>query len=203
MHSELKGREILEKIKAREIVKKKKAELNPQYIEEYSAKVCEKLLEQDFYKEAKTIYLYIAYNNEIKTDRIFEQAWKDGKKVAIPKVKNSEDMDFYYIDSFNQVEKGYRGILEPKVAKGQAPADDKNVLLIMPGLAFDYNHNRTGYGGGFYDRFLKKNPDKKYYKACFAYDFQLFNNLIVENHDEKVDAIIYENSGKNVIINTY
>ena len=62
----------------------------------------------------------------------------------------------------------------------------------MPGLAFDKEHNRIGYGGGFYDRYLERYADTDFIKVALAYDFQIFDKLKVEEHDQKIDAVITE-----------
>lgn len=173
----------------RKIVKLKKSELSSEDVLVYSHKVCQKFLEQDFYKTATAVYPYLAYNTEILTNEIIERAWQDGKKVAVPKVLDDGIMEFYYIDSFDSISEGYCGIPEPS---GGRVAKDEKVLILMPGLAFDKNHNRIGYGGGFYDRYLERYADTDFTKISFAYDFQIFEELEVEGHDQKIDAVITE-----------
>ncbi len=174
---------------ARNIVKAKKRELSKQDVEAYSRAVANTFLNQDFYKDAQVIYPYLAYNTEIDTRYIIEQAWRDGKTVAVPKVLDSTTMEFYVISSFDDIEIGYQGIPEPRVGTVASP---KEALMIMPGLAFDRNHNRVGYGGGFYDRYLEKKENEGVYfkKISLAYDFQIFDNLEVEAYDIPVDTIV-------------
>ena len=62
-------------------------------------------------------------------------------------------------------------------------------LMILPGLAFDFNGNRLGYGKGFYDRYLKKG---NFIKVGLAYDFQVVDKLEVKEHDQKMDVIVTE-----------
>ena len=179
----------MDKKEIRKIVKLKKSKLSNREVLVYSHKVCEKFLAQDFYKKADVIYPYLAYNTEIVTDEIIEQAWRDGKKVAVPKVLDDGLMEFYYIDSFDGISEGYCGIPEPA---GGIVAKDEKVLILMPGLAFDREHNRIGYGGGFYDRYLERYADTNFTKVSLAYDFQIFDALEVEEHDQKIDAVITE-----------
>ena len=61
-------------------------------------------------------------------------------------------MNFYYITSLDELENSDMGIPEPKPVN---PADDEFALMVMPGVAFDKNMNRIGYGGGYYDRYLE------------------------------------------------
>lgn len=117
---------------------------------------------------------------------MLEQALRDGKSVAVPKVYGDE-MRFIYLDDLSKVERGYAGIPEP-VADGPI-ADDPTALILMPGLAFDSKGHRIGYGGGFYDRFLAKEPDHPTIALC--YDFQIVDFLETEEFDVPVDHVLW------------
>ena len=96
-------------------------------------------------------------------------------------------MRFIYIDDLSKVENGYAGIPEPIA---DAPiADDETALVLMPGLAFDPEGHRIGYGGGFYDRFLAKEPNHPTLALC--YDFQMLPKLETEEFDIPVDAVLW------------
>lgn len=138
------------------------------------------------YREAKTIYGYLPYNQEVRTVPMLEQAIRDGKRVAVPKVYGDE-MKFIYLDDLTQVAKGYAGIPEP-VADGPV-AEDPTALVLMPGLAFDKEGNRMGYGGGFYDKFLAREPDHPTLALC--YGFQMVEHLQTEEHDMPVDCVLW------------
>lgn len=168
----------------REIGAKKRA-LTAAEIEARSAVLAEKLFATEYYRRARSLYAYLSFNQEVRTRPIIERAWADGKRVAVPKVVGG-DMVFIWIDSFDSmVESGF-GIREPR-ADGPA-ADDSRALVLMPGLAFDPEGRRVGYGGGFYDRFLAREPDHSLVALC--YDFQLLARLEVEAHDVPVDCVI-------------
>jgi 5-formyltetrahydrofolate cyclo-ligase len=117
---------------------------------------------------------------------MLEQAIRDGKKVAVPKVYG-EEMRFIYIEDMTQVEKGYAGIPEP--VADTPVADDETALVLMPGLAFDSEGHRIGYGGGFYDRFLEKEPNHPTLALC--YEFQMLPQLETEEHDIPVDCVLW------------
>ena len=138
------------------------------------------------YKQAKTIYGYMPYNQEVRTVAMLEQALKDGKRVAVPKCYGDE-MKFIYLDDLTQVEKGYAGIPEP-IAAGPV-ADDKTDLVLMPGLAFDPQGHRIGYGGGFYDKFLAAEPEHPTLALCYA--FQMLPHLDTEEHDIPVNTVLW------------
>ena len=171
----------------RAMIREKKKQLSPAEISSYSDKVCDILIQQPFYKSASVIYPYLAYNQEIITTRLIEQAWCDGKAVAVPKCYENNAMEFLRITSFDQVSPGYCDIPEP--VSGEI-VDDRDVLILMPGLAFDRDFDRIGYGGGFYDRYLDRKKNCRFLKAAFAYDFQILDHIETDEHDYKVDVII-------------
>lgn len=191
--------ERMNKSLIRKEVKQKKSGLDIAFVNEYSNNLSDIFCMQHFYSDATVIYPYLAYNTEIITKPIIERAWSDGKRVAVPKVISDGVMEFYYIDGFSQIEIGYCGIPEP-ITDGLEVAADKDVLILMPGLAFDKELNRIGYGGGFYDRYLERGRASgvNFTKVSLAYDFQVFDKLEVEAHDEKIDVLIT----KDFIVNS-
>lgn len=138
------------------------------------------------YKQAKTIYGYLPYNQEVRTTAMLQQALDDGKKVAVPKCYGDE-MCFIYLDDLSKVEKGYCNIPEP--IADDPIADDPTALVLMPGLAFDPQGHRMGYGGGFYDKFLAAEPNHPTLALC--YDFQMMEHLETEAHDIPVDTVLW------------
>ena len=178
----------MNKKEIRTLVKEKKSLLNEEEIRSFSAKVSQEFLNRDFYKDAEVLYAYLPYNQEIRTEQIIERALKDGKKVAVPKVLDDGLMEFYKITSLADVSPGAFGIPEPK--GDTPPAAYEKVLMLMPGVAFDEQRNRIGYGGGYYDRYLERNKNKEITKVALAYPFQIFPEIPADPHDEKVDEII-------------
>lgn len=158
------------------------------YIEENSRRICKRLYETEAFQKAAWIYVYIDYNHEVMTGEIMEKAHSMGKKVAAPKVEG-KDMCFFEISGTEDLEPGYFGIREPKT--GLKPAGSEQVLMIMPGVAFDIHRHRVGYGGGFYDRYLEKHPEIM--KAALAFEFQIFEEVPWESTDILPDMIITEN----------
>ena len=163
----------------------KKSALTPEEVVRRSAVLAERLFNTDEYRACRSLYAYLSFNQEVRTNAIIERAWADGKRVAVPKVVGKE-MVFIWLDSFDQLGPGYYGIPEP-IENGPV-ADDETALILMPGLAFDPEGHRVGYGGGFYDRFLEAEPNHPLVALC--YDFQMFDHLEVEAHDIPVGRVI-------------
>lgn len=176
----------MDKKMLRSMIREKKRAMMPEQIESASQQLTELFLATQAYRNAKTVYGYLPYNQEVRTVPVLEQALKDGKKVAVPKVFGDE-MKFIYLDDLNKVEKGYSGIPEP-IDDGPE-ADDPTALVLMPGLAFDREGHRIGYGGGFYDKFLSKEPNHPTVALC--YDFQIVEDLPVDYYDIPVDCVLW------------
>ena len=168
----------------RQIAAQKRA-LSPVQIECTSAVLAERLFAHPLYQNARAIYAYLSYNQEVRTAPILRRAWCDGKRVAVPRVAG-ERMDFLWITPESVFAPGYGGIPEPVDG---ARADDPTALVLMPGLAFDPDGNRLGYGGGFYDRFLAQEPHHPTLALC--YEFQMQAHLDTEEFDIPVDTVLW------------
>lgn len=167
-------------------IKAAKKTMTSAKIDSLSRDLCRQFLETEEYRNAKTVYGYLPYNQEVRTWALLEQALKDGKKVAVPKVYDDE-MRFIYMDDLSAVFEGYAGIPEP--IADEPVADDPTALVLMPGLAFDKEGHRIGYGGGFYDRFLEDEPNHPTVALC--YHFQMLDHLDTEEHDIPVDRVLW------------
>ena len=176
----------MDKIQLRKQIREKKRAMTQEEIEQASASLAELFLASKMYQQAKTVYGYLPYNQEVRTVPMLQKALDDGKKVAVPKVYGDE-MRFIYLTDLSQVENGYAGIPEP-IADGPV-ADDPTALVLMPGLAFDPEGHRIGYGGGFYDRFLAAEPNHP--TLALGYEFQVLPKLETEEYDIPVDCVLW------------
>jgi 5-formyltetrahydrofolate cyclo-ligase len=153
----------------------------------WSQEITERFLKLPVFQKAERILAYADYNHEVMTGYLIKKAWEMGKQVAVPKVVG-KDMIFYRLTSFASLAPGYYGIPEP--VAGEC-VDWLEALMIMPGVAFDRNFHRVGYGGGFYDRFLEKHP--KIIRAAVAFSFQMVPEVPVESTDIFPQYIVTEN----------
>lgn len=176
----------MDKKQLRDQIRQRKRAMTDSEIEQKSQVLAQKFLACSLYKNAKTLYGYLPYNQEVRTLPILRQALADGKQVAVPKVYG-DTMRFILLTDPDAVEKGYCGIPEP--IADEPIATDETALVLMPGLAFDPQGNRMGYGGGFYDKFLQAEPNHPTVALC--YNFQLLPQLDTEAHDIPVDLVIW------------
>lgn len=170
----------------RKKMRTKRSMLTKEQVEEDSRKIVSRLLETAEYKNTKKVFCYVSFEEEVDTVPFIRQALSDGKRVAVPRV-NGKEMEFYRIASLEELQPGYYGILEPVTNEIEKELEG---ILIVPGLAFDAEYNRMGYGGGFYDRYLNQHPSHKLLKAALAYEFQIVSIIETEEHDRKMDMII-------------
>ena len=176
----------MDKKQLRRMIRERKRAMTEAEIQSRSEALAQLLYASEAYRNAKTIYGYLPYNQEVRTVPMLEQALRDGKQVAVPKVFGDE-MKFLYLQDLTQVAKGYAGI--PEQIADEPVAEDKTALVLMPGLAFDPKGHRIGYGGGFYDKFLAAEPDHPTLALC--YEFQLLPKLETEEHDIPVDVVLW------------
>ena len=166
----------------REIAAKKRAMTEAQ-IAAASGDLARQLFAHPLYQRAGAVYAYLSYNQEVRTQAILRQAAADGKRLAVPKITDGR-MDFLWLTAHTRLEPGFGGILEPVEGETANAAD---ALVLMPGLAFDRQGHRMGYGGGYYDRFLAREPHPT---IALCYDFQLLDCLPTEDHDIPVDVVL-------------
>ncbi len=173
-----------------EIVEKRKS-LGKEGIKEKSAKIKENFYSLPEFKRAKNIMFYVSFNNEVDTiEMIKELLIKKEKNIIVPYVvKGNPILQLSEIKNFDELEQKTFGILEPKEGFIRE-FDIKNLdLVIVPGIVFDEQGHRIGYGYGYYDRFLRK-LKKNVKKIGFAYEFQLIDKIPQERHDVPLDIVI-------------
>lgn len=158
-----------------------------------SEAILQRVLKTPEYMEADNILLYADYNREVMTRGIFEDAIMHKKRVYFPKADSfTNTMVFYQIVSVRQLERGFMGIPEPKenmqlCYKFHANED---TLVIVPGVAFDMEGFRLGYGKGYYDKFLSSRRQLSTMALAFA--CQIVDELPRESHDVRMDKIVTE-----------
>ena len=174
-----------------------KAELRKQVLQEMKAlprqqkqamvqALTDQFLKHPFYQEAKVIATYLSFPHEFQTQELIEQALKDGKKVLIPKTYPKGRMDFVVYDPQQLVKTSF-GLLEPQGDLEVVDASQID-LIHVPGLAFTTEGYRIGYGGGYYDRYLKHFSGNT---LSTVYPCQI-RDFIPEDHDIPVQEVLVD-----------
>ncbi len=155
--------------------------------EQASRQMADVILASREYREAPVILAYIDAKNEISPAGIVEDAWRQGKTVAVPRV-HGKTMDFYRIQRWEDLEPGAFGIREPRP---DCPlVDISQGLMLAPGVAFDRTGRRVGYGGGYYDRYLAAHPQLTVWGLAF--ECQLLEQVPAEETDRRMDQVVTE-----------
>lgn len=154
---------------------------------ELSENIAERLIRSDEYTKCDTVLVFISTRIEVDTSPILTTALTDGKIVGAPRCESKENlMDFYRINSRGDLESGAFDILEPKQGCPMIESFSK-AICIVPGLAYDINGHRIGFGRGYYDRFLSK-FDGISCGVCF--DEFIVGDIPVEPTDIPVNMLV-------------
>jgi 5-formyltetrahydrofolate cyclo-ligase len=170
----------------------KRNAISPEEREGKSSKAAAYLLQSEAFRNAKKVFTFVNMGTEIETRKIMEQAWKEGKIVAVPKTEKRRIMSFLPITSFEDLQEGRFHVLEPQGTMADALIPGKGDLFLVPGALFDRKKNRIGYGGGYYDTYFEKYQG--YRKIGLAFSEQISEVPIsAEEYDIPVDDIVTEN----------
>ncbi len=191
--------------------------------EPLSARICSHILDSSLFRDAQYLYAYYSLGNEVNVRLVAQTAWQEGKRVAFPKVIG-EDMRFFEVTDFGQFAEGAFGIMEPLEAAGAEEVDwmregeeasgrvpdrapgralGSNLLVLVPGVAFDREGNRMGRGKGYYDRYFEDftgspdggaqiNSTRSITLLGVAYEPQIADHLPAEPHDLVVPYLVTE-----------
>ena len=166
------------------------AQLSEEEHSKISNQLQQRLFQSGLWENAKTIAVYLSVRNEWDTRKIVEQAWEDGKKVAIPKtIPDTKEMFFYEIPDWSQTVKGPFQLEEPNVRETNCVKKEAIELMIVPGLVFTNEGYRIGFGGGYYDRYL---ADFVHPTASLVHTNQLTDTFSIEPFDIPISYLITE-----------
>ena len=134
----------------------------------------------------KIVGAYYPYNFEVDTTKILKEFEKKKYLISLPKIKKNFQMDFFQWSSNEPLSINKYGIPEPISGKVIYPD-----ILLVPIVAFDKNFNRIGYGGGFYDRYIKRvKKNKNIITIGLAYSFQKVKKIQINDNDMKLNFIV-------------
>jgi len=162
-------------------------------VKEKSARIAEKVKGIPEFQKAGLVMFYIEFRNEVITSDLIKYCLENGKRVVIPitDTKNTRLIPSEIKDYPGDLTSGTWGILEPK-PECVRPVEPKEIdFVIVPGVSFDEKGNRLGYGGGFYDRFLRLlRPEVSF--AALAFELQIRDNVYPEAHDYPMRYVVTE-----------
>lgn len=152
-----------------------------------SNEITNRFLASTEYKRATTIGITISRQPEVNTRIIIEAAWSAGKKVVVPKCNSIDrSMDFRTINAYDDLEVVYMDLLEPIIDKTNSVRKLEIDIQVVPGVAFNEEGYRIGYGGGYYDRYMEDFEGKS---VSLTFEQQVGFDIPVESHDLPVELI--------------
>lgn len=144
-----------------------------------SGRICGRLMETELWKSSKAVMLYSALPDEVQTSELIQTALREGKRVSIPYFeKDDTEMSISEITEYpGSLQPGRYGILEPLPEQIRAFYRSDLDLVVCPGLAFDRNGGRIGFGKGCYDDFLRETRGRVP-AVALAFAFQMIDESI-------------------------
>lgn len=171
-------------------------EMDKSLREKKSSLIAKKLVADSAFKDARIVFAYFPTGSETDTRSVIKSALKAGKTVALA-ISHPDDksLEWHSIKDTSKLIAGFGGILEPqsdaRTLIGVEDIKDKTAIAIVPGVVFDREGFRIGYGGGFYDRFLSEFGG---ITIGYTFEEQIAPSLVrlgaIEAHDMKVDRLI-------------
>lgn len=159
-------------------------------VKKNSNAIMDKITSLDIYKHSKVVFIYMDFKNEVMTSNLIKRMLSEKKRVVIPYTDNINTVLIpSEITKESDLKQNSFGYFEPKSI---LPVNIEEIdLVIVPGVVFDKNLNRIGFGKGYYDKILNRlKPSAK--KVALAHDFQVLEDIPAEEHDVKMDMIITE-----------
>lgn len=176
--------------------KNERLKLSPTEKQNLDEGVFNRFLKLNQYASSTTILAYVSTNIEVDTRKIIERALEDGKRVAVPYcVPDTRLLEFYLIDSLDDLTPGTFGVLEPTPDPEKRLTDWEKSLCIVPGLCFDFDGYRLGFGKGYYDRFLSEYTG---IRVGICYSSGVRGHLHHGRYDRTVDVLVTEKNIKSI-----
>ena len=177
-----------QKESVRKILRQRKEAMLPEDRLRKSHRICRHIME--IIRSGETVMVFTSKEREVNTKPLIMALFNRGNKVVVPIiVKEDCSLRLSYLRDFSALVPSTFGVPEPIGSEIPAAAQDIDTI-ILPMLGFDRKGGRIGYGAGYYDRFLSKNPDLR--KIGIAFACQEVDSLPVDENDIPMDAVITE-----------
>lgn len=158
---------------------------------QHSCEICDVILHSKEYQACDTVLSYYPINDEVDVLPVLRAALSEGKRLALPKVV-CDKIIFFCVDSLDELVISHLGIPEPDEKICEVLFGFSNSICIVPALGIDKNGHRIGYGGGYYDRFLKRYTGLS---IGVAYPAHFVSSIPAEEHDVKLNMSVIPGAG--------
>lgn len=181
-----------EKKQLRATVLQQRNAISPLSRQEKSWKIAQFLLEFDLFRTASVIHSFLPLPQEPDTFPMIRYSWSLGKRVMIPYIKESGVLGHSLFEHFDELQQKQFGIWEGKKTQNQSMDFNNRNVVLVPGVAFDAQKNRLGFGKGYYDRFLAQCCSSSVCCIGLGFEYQIVSDVPVEKHDISLDYLLTE-----------
>jgi 5-formyltetrahydrofolate cyclo-ligase len=182
---------LKKKRELRKRVQEERDRLSPEAITARSEVVLDRLWSLPEFKAANTVFFFVSFRSEVDTVPMIKRALAEGKRVCLPYtiVDNREMVASQVLDFDHDLELGNYDIMEPREEFIRPVLPEEIDVIIMPGVAFDDEGRRLGYGGGYYDRFLD-HCEPHCLRIALCFDLQVVEDVPCADHDHRIHIIV-------------
>lgn len=185
---------LAKKREVRRLLRQRLAPLSPEQRHAHSLAIAQRLGELPEWRNARTLLLYLALPDEVETAALFEAAFADGKRVAVPKIIDPAQRLMVPVPirslAAEELAQAHYGVRVP-VGETEALAIESIDFAVIPGLGFSRRGQRIGRGMGYYDRFLAQ-PEFRGARCGLGFEAQVLEELPSDEHDRPVDMLVTE-----------
>lgn len=178
----------MKKTSIRNNLKLARNEIAPDIRKKASDEIFSRLKSLPIYESSDSVFIFVSMGSEVETIRWIPDMLRE-KKVYVPLAPKHEPMIMTEIESLDELERNALGILELPTEKIRDRHRESVDLIITPGLAFDEEGYRMGYGGGYYDRFFATHAG---YRLGVGFHDQLVKSVPRDEYDLPVDGFLSE-----------
>lgn len=156
-----------------------------------SGLILEKVWALPEFQKARTVMSFLNFRDEVETTVLAEAALAEGKRLVLPRCGSQRELLLLAVSDLRvDLERGTWGIREPRATLAEVEPSELEVVLV-PGVGFDLQGNRLGYGGGYYDRFFQRLPTGTA-RIALAFACQIVRQVPVDQHDVKMTMLVTE-----------
>lgn len=171
-------------------MRKRRANLDASWVLTQSRSITARLVVLPEFQRAEVVLGYLSLPGEVNVDGILEAAWKAGKRVAVPAVRDDGEYMPAWLTPNESLTHGGFNVRQPVSPFWAKP--DAYGLVVVPGVAFTANGARLGHGKGFYDRMLARLRARVQCRAGVCFSFQLAPELPVTETDVGMNVVVTE-----------
>lgn len=181
----------MDKKELRRMVLSKRSSLTEEMHQIKSRSIVERIIGLPEFSRARTVMTYLDFKGEVETKGLVWEILNTGKRAVVPLCHQNNLIPCLIDDPDQDIHPGTWGVPEPREDRIHPLPPGEIDLIIVPGVAFDTQGNRLGYGKGYYDRFLPHLRDE-ILKAGICFDCQIVDSIQADEYDYKMSMVITE-----------